>query len=281
MDEHPPSEQNWLPSTEEFMKMMNILRTTTPALLVLAVAAFASRSIASPITVIPPGLAAGSQYRLVFITADLYASASPNIATYNNEVNTEANSVVALAALGTTWLNIGSTSSVNAIDNVGQDPGVPIYDLGGQLVADDGTANTGGLFSGDLINPINYFDSGAIPSEPFTKINDEMWTGSSDEGLAFNPLGTPDGFVNIGEIGNSGWLSSGYCPNTPQLLDCSDLSLYAISGVLTVPGLQPPPSVPDGPTPEPGSFWLLGISLLGLICRRARKQQSVPFFNKL
>jgi len=182
------------------MKTMNILRARTPALLVLAVAAFASRSIASSITVIPPGLAAGSQYRLVFVTADLYTATSANIATYNNEVNAEANSVGALAALGTTWLAIGSTATVNAIDNIGQDPGVPIYNLGGQLVADDGTQNTGGLFSGTLINLINYFDSGAISIPGGLDPGVDIWSGSSDNGLVFNPLGTPDGNVGVGTI---------------------------------------------------------------------------------
>jgi hypothetical protein len=48
-------------------------------LLVLAVAGIVSRSYAGPITV-PTGLTPGSQYRLVFDTADLYTSTDYNIA---------------------------------------------------------------------------------------------------------------------------------------------------------------------------------------------------------
>src|ERR1700691_3090601 len=98
----------------------------TLGLLALAVAAIASRSYADSITVVPAGLAPGSQYRLVFWTADTYTATDSNIADYNAEVNAEANEVPSLAALDTTWRVIGSTPTVNAIDNIGQDPGVPI-----------------------------------------------------------------------------------------------------------------------------------------------------------
>ena len=69
----------------------------------LLIAGFASRAIADPI-VVPPGLAPGSQYRPVFVTATYYTHPSSNIADDNNIVNTEAYSVPALALLGTTWL---------------------------------------------------------------------------------------------------------------------------------------------------------------------------------
>jgi len=60
----------------------------TLGLLVLFVAVFASRLLASPIIVVPTGLAAGSQYRLIFVTDGMYLATSSNIATYNSEVNT-------------------------------------------------------------------------------------------------------------------------------------------------------------------------------------------------
>src|ERR1035438_6768697 len=104
------------------------------AILVVAIAGTAPRSYASPITV-PVGLAPGSQYRLVFVTAETtYQALDSNIADYNAEVSLEANSVTALLDLGTTWRVIGSTSSVNAITNIGSDPNVPIYNLDGLKV---------------------------------------------------------------------------------------------------------------------------------------------------
>jgi hypothetical protein len=173
------------------MKTKNNLSSVssrTLRLLIFVGAGLTCRLIADPIVVIPPGLAAGSQYRLLFVTDGLYFATSTNIATYNSDVNTEANSVAALAALGTTWLDIGSTSNVNAIDNVGQDPGVPIYNLEGQLMADDATQNTGGgLFRGDLVNETNnfYYESGGLPESggiPGSGVT--VWTGTWNNGEA-------------------------------------------------------------------------------------------------
>ena len=53
-------------------------------LLVLAVVGIASRADAGIITV-PPDLAPGSQYRLVFVTAGTYNATSSSISTYNDE----------------------------------------------------------------------------------------------------------------------------------------------------------------------------------------------------
>ena len=104
---------------------LSIVKNVGP--LVLAVVGIASRVDAGIITV-PPGLAPGSQYRLAFETADTYNAESSSIGVYNSEVNTEADAVAALAALGTTWLVIGSTDAVFASDNIGFQAGVPIYD---------------------------------------------------------------------------------------------------------------------------------------------------------
>jgi hypothetical protein len=105
MDEFADRSQTGSPLKEAVMKLINSLGAASSRaleLLVLAIAVFASCSIASPIIVVPAGLAPGSQYRLAFVTADGYPATSANIATYNNEVNAEANPVAALAALGTT-----------------------------------------------------------------------------------------------------------------------------------------------------------------------------------
>src|ERR1039458_6718552 len=61
-------------------------------LLVLAVMGLASRSSAGLIVTVPPSLAPGSQYRLVFVTADTYTATSSSITDYNNDVNTDRKS---------------------------------------------------------------------------------------------------------------------------------------------------------------------------------------------
>jgi hypothetical protein len=121
-------------------------------------------------------LTPGEPYRLVFVTADTYTAPSTSISYYNGVVNAEADSVAALEVLKTTWLGIGSTSTVNAIDNTGADPGVPIYDLNGDLIAADATTGTNGLFSGSLLQPISYDEINASPENYY------VWTGTTTAG---------------------------------------------------------------------------------------------------
>ena len=71
-----------------------------------------------PITV-PSDLNPGDPYRLAFVTSTTRDATSTNIADYNNFVSGVANGVTQLAALGTTWKAIGSTSADDARDNTG------------------------------------------------------------------------------------------------------------------------------------------------------------------
>src|ERR1039458_1101140 len=125
------------------------------------VAGIASRPAAAGIITTPVSLAPGSQYRLVFVTADTYTATDSNIADYNAEVSLEANTVTALQGLNTSWSVIGSTNSVNVVTNIGSDPNVPIYNLDGLKVANDATTNPGGLFAGSLFTPLDYDENGA------------------------------------------------------------------------------------------------------------------------
>src|ERR1035438_1081720 len=161
---------------EEFVKrVMSDMRLRTFFVLAVAVVGLAANCAADGIVTVPPSLAPGSQYRLVFVTADTYTATSSSITDYNNDVNTEA-AASALAALGTTWLDIGSTATVNAIDNIGIDSGVPIYDLEGNLVANDAGTGVGGLIeSNPILSPIMFTELG-------TYLYTLVWTGSTWEG---------------------------------------------------------------------------------------------------
>ena len=227
-------------------------------LLVLAVVGIAPCANAGIITA-PPGLSPGSQYRLVFVTTDLYTASSTSITVYNNDVNSEANAISALDALGTTWLAIGSTSTVNAIDNVGIDAGIPIYDLEGQLVAADASTAAGGLFSGSLLALIQT-DGGEAASNAF------IWTGTLPDGQAAlgYQLGLSPSPVEVGEPGflGSAWIASG-----PSLPDITQLPLYGISGILTVP------------TPEPSTIsMVIAAGALTIFARRRvhRNRRAAP-----
>ncbi len=224
------------------------------ALAVAAVAAMASSVCASSITV-PAGLAPGSTYRLVFVTDETYTAADSAIGDYNTLVNNDANAVAALAALGTTWTIIGSTPTVNAITNIGQDAGIPIYNLDGLEVADDATTSSGGLFSGSLINSINFDENGSI-------LNTIVWTGTGSSGVA-NGFSLGGAFPTYGASAPP-YASSPDWIQFSQNVNATDYSLYAISGELTVP---------SSGTPEPATAGMvsLGVVLLFLEARRRRR----------
>ena len=191
---------------EEFVKrMMSDMRFRTFCVLAVAVVGMASRSAAGTIVTVPPSLAPGSQYRLVFVTDDFYTATSANINDYNTDVNNEANSVFALAALGTTWLDIGSTFAVNAIFNIGIDAGVPIYDLEGNLVAIDAGNEAGGLFTLAILSPITYSEGGAV-------LATHVWTGTLPIGdAAPYTLGGVGGLTDTGFSAdvNAAWVYAG------------------------------------------------------------------------
>lgn len=178
-----------------------------------------------------------------------------SIADYNTEVSTEANTVAALQDLETTWSVIGSTTSENAIDNIGQDAGIPIYNLNGQLVADDATTNTGGLFSDALINGIGYQEDGTLNRQ------DSCLTGTS-----------PDGTAAIGaELGHTG-PAFGACDGTGAgwVRASTGLglgNLYAISGEISV----------GASTPEP-STTAMAIMVRAVLCLATRRRAAVRLF---
>jgi hypothetical protein len=236
----------------------------------IAVAGIASRSDASLITV-PVGLAPGSEYRLVFVTDGTYAAASSDIADYNNEVNTEANSVGALAALGTTWLDIGSTASVTALDNIGPSPGVPLYNLDGELVANtvNYIAGMGApLFNGGslyYLNTIDFDENGNL-DETY------VWTGTLASGVPFIDTGSGNdvcdalGCSPYPTVGYSGCTGACWTQDTGASPDTL-YSLYGISGILTVPAS----------TPEPPTAVMLCLSVAVLLfATRARSMICSP-----
>ena len=72
---------------------------------------------------------------------------SSNIADYNNFVNAQAGGATFDGSV-VAWNAIGSTSSVNAIDNIGQSA-APVYLADGTLITSSTTST--GLWSGSLL----------------------------------------------------------------------------------------------------------------------------------
>jgi len=212
---------------------------------------FATSSLqAVPITV-PTDLNPGDTYRLAFVTSTTRDATSSNIADYNSFVAAVAAGEPALAALGTTWTAIGSTSTVDARDNTGTNPsstGVPIYRLDDTRIADDNTD----LWDGLLAAPLQ-----TVPTGVLVLAQVSVWTGTDTAGLRSVPLG--GALVRRGRSVSSvnDWIQA----STPGAANL--FRLYAMSGVLTV-------------IPEPSTMILVCIgatAVAGWQLRRRRHRR--------
>ncbi len=220
--------------------------------------------------IVPPNLAPGSKYRLVFVTgpyrdvnnvqqAGTMAATSGNIADYNTFVTTVANSNVQLKALGTTWTAIASTATVSAKSNTETNgTGVPIYRLSGTAaqgygrVADD----YNDLWDGTIDVPVNVTQDGN------TLTSDDgvyVWTGTSTSGTASGPLGSVDVRIGDASVATNKWISD---------IGRNDVAtprrLYAMSGELTVSAV-----------PEPASLGLgLAVAVAGTAWWTRRRRRN-------
>lgn len=170
----------------------------------------------------PPSLAPGSQYRLVFVTDGTRDATSSNIADYDAFVTAEASTEFALTSIG--WRAIASTATVSANQHTQTDypdrPGVPIFRLDGVLVAWDYQD----LWDEILQAALNVDQHGDPVGNSF------VWTGTLPSGGAHPlSLGQPSamrGWTNYPENWIAGPFSS---------VSTTSLRLYAMSDVLTVP----------------------------------------------
>ena len=221
------------------------------------------------LVVVPPDLAPGAQYRLVFVTDGTTNALSTNINDYNtfvtNQVTGSALATALTAAnLTTTWRAIGSTATVAAKANTGTDgslPDVPIYLINGTRVAN----NNADLWDGTIIQTINVtqLDSEAAAGT-------FVWSGTSSDGTTnvsnalgavFPPYGVLAGVITALD---SDWISKSYVPSWVEQ------RFYGMSSVLTVPTATPPAATVPEPTSVLGYITLGGLMLGGAV-RKARK----------
>jgi PEP-CTERM motif-containing protein len=193
----------------------------------------------------PIGLAPGSQYQLIFATADLHNAVSTDIATYNAFVTSEAALGVPFGLpSGVTWTAVASTSTVNA--NVNAPSGtLPVYNTDGQEVAAAGV----GIYTGTLENVVGFDQYGATATAAQAN---NVWTGSDFQGAGLHHA-TLGGGGN-GEVGqlaiDSTWLQFALEPQAAEVT--FSRPFYALSTAITVP------------TPEPSTLTLLGLALLAI-----------------
>ncbi len=141
---------------------------------------------------IPSGLGAGAEFRLIFISSGTRNAASTDIADYNTFVQTAAESGHAdIQPYSSTFRVVGSTADVDARYNTGttytaDDKGVAIYWLGGNKVADDYED----FYDETWDDEANAKDeSGSVRST--SNVTDLPWTGSEHDGTEeFDNTGT-------------------------------------------------------------------------------------------
>lgn len=221
------------------------------AVTLLAAVAFACTTTRLMATVIPPiGLAPGSQYQLIFATADGFEPTSTNIADYNSFVTAEAG-MNSLLPFGVTWRAVVSTPTVNANVNAPY-IGLPIYNTAGQLVA----LATSDIYSSDLLTSIVYDQFGLS----FTSEHENTWTGTVFGGIGGGPGGGLGG-------SSTAIYGASYTAQTPLWYDVASyttvnnpLPLFALSGPITLP------------TPEPATSTLLTLALALLGALRLHHQ---------
>ena len=209
----------------------------------LVFAAVPSLLFGSPMLTVPPGLSAGQQYRIIFVTSTTTTATSPTISDYDTFVSDAANAAGSLLApLGATWQAVASTSTVSAIDHIGSDD-VPIFLLDGTEVADS---------AADLWSPTGLLAADGIDlTELGTDAALFTWTGTGPDGTALDPLGSLAAVVEGCTItpDHTLWIDAG----SPA--PAAELPLYGISSLLTV-------------VPEPGYFGILAAALLVFGARR-------------
>ena len=99
--------------------------------------------VPADLNLIPPGLGAGDEFRLLFVTSDTRDAASTDIADYNGFVQEAAGAGHPdILSSSSGFRALGSTRTVDARDNTGTthtagDRGVPIYWLNGPRAAAD------------------------------------------------------------------------------------------------------------------------------------------------
>lgn len=194
------------------------------------------------IVTLPPGLAPGAGYRLIFVTSGVRNGASGSAADYDAFAASAANAVPGLAALGTTWKAVVETAAITAQDHTGTNPvvvggvptnpGVPFYRLDGQRVAHDNAYFWNMLFP---LVPIAITElGGAAPittRQPDGSTQPWVWTGVT-AGPSKLGSAAPVAAWATGGPANA-WLGIAISGNA------NAHPLYAVSGILHAPSFVP------------------------------------------
>ena len=213
--------------------------------------AHAQTEVAADWTLIPSGLGAGDQFRLLVVTSTTRDATSSNIGDYDTHVQTAvASGHTAIRSYSSQFKVLGSTASDDAREHTGtrytgdttssttddSNLGVPIYYLDGAKVADDYRD----LYDGSWDSNVSRNESG--DSDPGL---DQVWTGAATDGtvgeftIGANTYDMPLGGSSVGNrtsygcpLGSGTELNCGGTGNTAT----NALHLYGLSPVFQVAG---------------------------------------------
>ena len=194
-----------------------------------------TRVVPSNWVLLPSGLSAGDEFRLLFVTSGGRNATSPDIAVYNQFVqDAAASGHPAIRPRSSVFRVLGSTEAVDARDNTGttyttDDLGVQIWWLGGSQTVDDYSDFYDGFW--DHSDPVR--------NEHGNEVNyssqQGVWTGSRADGVEFfdgqvsKALGSTDGFSLAGRPGGDAPICG-----CVRAASSSVLSLYGLSGVFVI-----------------------------------------------
>jgi hypothetical protein len=229
--------------------MSRLMKTAVAAVAALVAVQTASAAIITQ----PTGLAVGAQYRLVFVTSTTTTATDTTAAYYNNFVSTLANSVPALAALGTTWSVLGNLNGADPQVNTGTTPpgAIATYRLDGTAFA----TSYDDLWDAPAV-PVLYNEKGEAMNAGGVGAG-RVWTGMG-EAMSV-PNWNAGSYIGNGGAGgstgagstDSAWYTYGF----HGMANTTENHLYAMSGVITV-------------IPEPATFGMIGAAGIAMLLRR-------------
>ncbi len=197
----------------------------------------------------PSGLDSGDSFRLIFASSATRDGSSTDIETYNAWIRERAAAGHDnIQRHSWSFRVVGSTAAVDARDNTltTGDPGVPIYWLGGNKVADDHQD----FYDGNWDDEANPKDESGNARDLETQTNWPM-TGSRHDGTeAFNTGGTSKALgedqVAVGRPNSSGSNRGPLATDNATVAKADSRPFYGISTVFRVPEpVNSPPVFPS------------------------------------